>query len=82
MAQRNYQASGYAYHASLTGDGDPSWTKVWSYIQLGKILDIIGERERAKDRYRSAIQTGDNTGDAMARARELLEHPFRQPTTH
>lgn len=80
FAQRNYQASGNAYHASLNGDGDPSWTKVWSYIQLGKILDIVGEHERAMDRYRLAIQTGDNTGNAMERARDLLEHPFQRPT--
>ena len=81
LAQRNYQASVIAYHASITGNGDPSWTKVWSYIQLGKILDIVGERERAVERYRLAVQTGDNTGNAMERARDLLEHPFQQPTT-
>jgi tetratricopeptide (TPR) repeat protein len=82
FAQRNYQASIIAYHASLTGDGNPSWTKVWSYVQLGKIHDIVGERERAVERYRSAIQTRDNTGDAMEKARSLLEHPFQLPTTH
>ena len=79
FAQRNYQASVYAYHASLSGDGDPNWTKVWSYIQQGKIFDITQQRERAVARYRLAIQTDDNTGNAMEKARDLLQHPFELP---
>jgi hypothetical protein len=29
--------------------------------------------------YRLAIQTNDNTGNAMERARDLLQHPFELP---
>jgi len=79
FAQRNYQASVNAYHASLSGDGDPKWTKVWSYIQQGKIFDITQQRDRAVAQYRLAIQTNDNTGNAMERARDLLQHPFELP---
>jgi tetratricopeptide (TPR) repeat protein len=82
FAQRNYQASINAYHASLSGDGVPNWTKVWSHIQFGKINDIVGERERAVEHYRLAIRTGDNTGNAMERARDLLQHPFELPMKH
>jgi hypothetical protein len=81
FAQRNYQASGSAYHDALFGDGDPSWTKVWSHIQFGKIWDVVGERERSVEHYQLAIQTGDNTGNAMEIARDLLEHPFQRPAT-
>ena len=45
--QRNYQASANAYRDALNGDGEPKWTEVWSHIQLGKIFDVTGQRERA-----------------------------------
>lgn len=76
LQQREYQASVNAFRDSLRGDGDPEWTKVWSYIQIGKIFDITQQRERAIAQYQLAIQTGDNTDGAITQARELLEHPF------
>jgi hypothetical protein len=76
LLDRNYQASVNAYRSSLKGDGDAKWTKVWSYIQMGKIFDITQQRERAVAEYQLAIQTDDNTGNAMESARDLLEHPF------
>jgi hypothetical protein len=45
--QHNYQAAANAYRESLNGDGEPRWTEVWSHIQLGKIFDVTGQRERA-----------------------------------
>lgn len=77
--QRNYQASVNAYRSSLRGDGDAKWTKVWSYIQVGKIFDITQQRERAVGQYQLALQTDDNTEDAMERARDLLQHPYELP---
>ena len=52
--QRNYQSSANAYRAAIDGDGEPRWTEVWSHIQLGKIFDITGQRERAVGQYRQA----------------------------
>jgi len=40
----------------LNGDGEPRWTEVWSHIQLGKIFDVTGQRERATNEYRQALQ--------------------------
>lgn len=76
LAKHNYQASVNAYRDSLAGDGKPVWTKVWSHIQIGKIFDVTGQRERAVREYKLAIQTGDNTDGAINQARELQEHPF------
>jgi tetratricopeptide (TPR) repeat protein len=81
LQERDYQASVNSYRLSRAGDGDPSWTKVWSYIQIGKIFDITGQRERSVAQYQLAIQTGDNTDGAINQARELLEHPFEWPGT-
>ncbi len=76
--QRNYQAAANAYRESLNGDGDPRWTEVWSHIQLGKIFDITGQRERATNEYRQALQTNDNTQGAMDEARRYLQKPYEQ----
>ncbi|MBS1852585.1 MAG: peptidase M1 [Acidobacteria bacterium] len=76
--QKNYQAAANAYRDSLNGDGDPRWTEVWSHIQLGKIFDITGQRERATNEYRQAIQTNDNTQGALEEARRYLQKPFDQ----
>jgi len=79
LEKHAYQASVNAYRDSLAGDGNPVWTKVWSHIQIGKIFDVTGQRERAVAQYQLAIQTGDNTVGAITQARKLLEHPFESP---
>ena len=76
--QHNYQAAANAYRASIDGDGEPKWTEVWSYIQLGKIYDVTGQRERATNSYRKALQTNDNTQGAMDEARKYLSAPYER----
>jgi len=76
--QKNYQAAANAYRDSLNGDGEPKWTEVWSHIQLGKIFDITGQRERALGEYRQALQTNDNTQGALDEARHYLTGPFQR----
>lgn len=76
--QRNYQAAANAYRDSLNGDGEPRWTEVWSHIQLGKIFDVTGQRERASNEYRQAIQTNDNTQGALDEARRYLQKPYER----
>jgi aminopeptidase N len=76
--QRNYQAAANAYRDCLNGDGEPRWTEVWSHIQLGKIFDVTGQRERATNEYRQALQTNDNTQGALDEARKYLQKAFEQ----
>ena len=75
--QHNYQSAANAYRESLNGDGVPRWTEVWSHIQLGKIFDLTGQRERATNEYRQALQTNDNTQNALDEARKYLQTPFQ-----
>jgi len=79
--QRNYQSSANAYREAINGDGDPRWTEVWSRIQLGKIFDITGQRERAINEYRQATQTNDNTFGALEEARKYLQKAYERPKT-
>jgi tetratricopeptide (TPR) repeat protein len=77
--QRNYQAAANAYRDALNGDGEPRWTEVWCHLQLGKIFDLTGQRERAVNEYRQALQTQDNTQGALDEARKYLQSPFSHP---
>jgi len=79
FTQRNYQASVNAYRDALSGDGEPRWTEVWSHIALGKIFDLSGQRDRAVNEYRLAIQTNDNSQGAVNEARQWLQKPYKRP---
>ena len=82
FTQRSYQASVNAYREALRGDGEPSWTEVWSHIQIGKIFDLTGQRDRAVNEYRLAVQTNDNTQGALNEARTYLQKPFTKPDSN
>jgi tetratricopeptide (TPR) repeat protein len=77
--QRNYQSAANAYREAINGDGEPRWTEVWSRIQLGKIFDITGQRERAINEYRQGLQTNDNTFGALEEARKYLQKAYERP---
>ncbi len=78
FTQRNYQASVNAYRDALRGDGEPRWTEVWSHIAIGKIFDLTGQRDRAVNEYRLAVQTNDNTQGAVNEARQWLQKPYKR----
>ena len=79
FTQRNFQSSVNYYRDALRGDGEPRWTEVWSHIALGKIFDITGQRDRAVNEYRLAVQTNDNTQGAVNEARQWLSKPYKLP---
>lgn len=74
--QRNYQSAANSFRDALRGDGDPRWVEVWSHIEIGRIYDVTGQRERAVTEYRQAVQTNDNTQGAVNEARNLMTHPY------
>ena len=77
--QRNYQSAANSFRDSLRGDADPRWTEVWSHIHLGYIFDVTGQRERAVNEYRLAVQTNDNTQGAINEARARMQSPYKRP---
>jgi aminopeptidase N len=79
FTQRNYQAAANAYRDCLRGDDEPRWTEVWSHIALGKIFDVTGQRDRAVNEYRLAIQTNDNSQGGVNEARHYLQTPYTRP---
>ncbi len=75
--QRNYQAAADAFRDALHGDDVPKWTEVWSDLALGRIFDASGQRDRALNQYREALQTQDDTGGALELARGYLQHAYQ-----
>jgi tetratricopeptide (TPR) repeat protein len=78
--QNNYQSAANEFREALNGDLEPKWTEVWSRINLGKIFDITGQRERAVNEYNLAIRTKDNTQGAQEEAAKYLKQPFERKT--
>ncbi len=76
--QKNYQSAANSFRDVLRGDGDPKWTEVWAHVELGRIFDVTGQRERAVNEYRLAVQTNDNTQGAVNEARNLMVHPYKR----
>ncbi|MGC2637693.1 MAG: M1 family aminopeptidase, partial [Acidobacteriaceae bacterium] len=81
FSMRNYQAAVNAYRDCLNGDDEPRWTEVWSHIAVGKIFDLTGQRDRAIQEYRQALQTNDNTAGALNEARHWIQTPYKRPDT-
>ncbi|MGB2589468.1 MAG: M1 family aminopeptidase [Candidatus Acidiferrum sp.] len=78
--QKNYQAAANAFRESLQAVPEPSekWTEVWGHIYLGKIFDLLGQRERAVNEYSKARQTNDDTGGAQTQAEAYLKKPYSE----
>jgi predicted negative regulator of RcsB-dependent stress response len=76
--QRNYQSAANSFRDALRGDDDPRWTEVWSHIHLGYIFDVTGQRDRAVNEYRLAVQTNDNTQGAVNEARARMQTPYKR----
>jgi aminopeptidase N len=81
--QKNFQAAANAFREALQTVPEPSekWTEVWSHIYLGKIFDMLAQRERAVNEYSKAKQTNDNTGGAQEFAEGYLKKAYSEGGT-
>jgi len=77
--QQNWQSSINEFREALNGDLEPKWTEVWAHINMGKIYDISGSRDRAVNEYNLAIRTKDDTQGAQAEAAKYLKTPYEKP---
>lgn len=79
--QFNLQSAANSFRDALNGDLDPKWIEVWCYIHLGKIYDILGQRQRAMAEYTKALNTNDDTDGAQMEAARWLTTPFTRERT-
>jgi tetratricopeptide (TPR) repeat protein len=78
--ERNYAAAAESFReaSEAVTDLTTKWTEVWSYIYLGRIFDIQGDRTRAVNAYGKARQTGDDTGGAQAEIEKSLKKAYTE----
>jgi tetratricopeptide (TPR) repeat protein len=79
--QNNYQAAANEFREVLNGDIEPKWTEVWAHINLGKIFDITGQRDRAVNEYNLAVRTRDDTQGAQEEAAKYLKEGYKRQRT-
>ncbi len=77
--QGNLQPAANEFRESLNGDLQPKWTEVWAHINLGKIFDITGQRDRAVNEYNLAMRTKDDTQSAQETATKYLKTAYERP---
>ncbi len=75
--EQNWQNAADEYRQAINGDLNPKWVVVWSHIQLGKIFDLTGQRDRAVNEYELALQTHDDTNNAQQIAQQYLKSPYK-----
>lgn len=76
--QNNYQSAANEFREALNGDLEPKWTEVWAHLNLGKIFDVTGQRERAVNEYTLAARTKDNTQGAQEEVQKYLKEPYQR----
>jgi predicted TPR repeat methyltransferase len=74
-----------AYREALLAAGGPQWIRVWSHVQLGRIFERTGQRDRAVAEFCSALATGDDFRGALPEAKRYFralgveDKPVRRP---
>jgi tetratricopeptide (TPR) repeat protein len=76
--QNNFQSAANEFRSAINGDLEPKWTEVWSHVNLGKIFDVTGQRDRAVNEYKLAIRTHDNTAGAQEEAARYSTKAYEQ----
>src|SRR5262245_31034874 len=74
---RNFQGALNVLREALTGNLRPEWIEVWANVNIGKILDLRGQRQRAVLAYQKAVDTHNDSYGAQVEAEKYLKEPFR-----
>jgi len=77
--QHSFTNAANAFRDTLNGDLKPEWVETWTHIYMGKIYDILNQRERATAEYQKAINSKVDYNGAQAEAQKYLKEPFTKP---
>jgi len=75
--QRSYNSAANSFREALNGDLEPKWIEVWCHINLGRIYDVLGQRERALGEYQKAVDTNDDSQGAQEIAQQHIKEPYK-----
>lgn len=76
LEQRNYDLAIDNFKAAISGNLNPAWLNVWSYIKMGNAYDGKGDRTRAVAAYKRAEALGDNYDNAQDAVKKYLGEPY------
>lgn len=77
--QRNLSTAANSFRDALNGDRKPDWVETWIHIYLGKIYDVLGQRQRALAEYQKAVNTKVDYNSAQAEAQKYLKETYSSP---
>lgn len=77
--QEHYGQARETLRRAIEAEPDEDWVKTWSWLRIGWIEDLTGNREAAIEAYRRAIDSGSGYRNAREIARRGIEKPFQQP---
>jgi len=66
------------FQATLQSSKDPR-TLAWSHIYLGRLYDVLPDRQKAVAEYQAALTVRDSQPDTKAAAEAGLKQPFSAP---
>jgi hypothetical protein len=78
LMQRQPGAAIEDFQQTLKLSNDPR-TLAWAHIYLGRLYDVMPDRERALSEYHAALTVRDSQPDTKAAAESGLKQPFTAP---
>jgi tetratricopeptide (TPR) repeat protein len=78
LMQRQPGAAIDDFEATLKTSRDPR-TMAWSHIYLGRLYDVMPDRQKALSEYQAALTVRDGRPDTKAAAEKGLKEPFTAP---
>jgi aminopeptidase N len=78
LEQRNYDPAIDSFKAAVDSDAccRPSWVAAWGHIKMGNAYDAKGDRARAVNEYKKAVDTGIDFDNAQRAAQDFLKTPY------
>jgi tetratricopeptide (TPR) repeat protein len=78
LMQRDPDAAIEDFEQTLQLSKDPR-TLAWSHIYLGRLYDVVPDRDKAVAEYQAALTVRDSQPDTKAAAEKGLKQPFTNP---
>jgi hypothetical protein len=78
LMQREPDAAIEDFEQTLQLSKDPR-TLAWSHIYLGRLYDVVPDRQKALAEYQAALTVRDSQPDTKAAAEKGLKEPFARP---
>ncbi len=79
--QHSYSNAANSMRDCMNGDLKPEWVETWAHIFLGKVYDVLGQRQRAKAEYQKALNSKIDYNGAQTEAQRYFDEPFTKPSS-